>query len=77
MHHCHGGLRRRASQDALGHTVKLIAPQYVKPFVIGNKNDYNDVHGIAEAAQRPSMRFVPIKSLEQHDIQMVHRLRDA
>ncbi len=60
----------------LGHTVKLIAPQYVKPFVKGNKNDYNDAHGIAEAAQRPCMRFVPIKSLEQHDIQMVHRLRE-
>ena len=62
--------------QALGHQVKLIAPQYVKPFVNGNKNDYNDAQGIAEAAQRPNMRFVPIKSLEQHDIQMVHRLRE-
>lgn len=62
--------------QALGHQVKLIAPQYVKPFVKGNKNDYNDALGIAEAAQRPNMRFVPIKSLEQHDIQMVHRLRE-
>ncbi len=60
----------------LGHQVKLIAPQYVKPFVKGNKNDYNDAQGIAEAAQRPNMRFVPIKSLEQHDIQMIHRLRE-
>lgn len=40
---------------ALGHEVKLIAPQYVKPYVKGNKNDYNDAQGIAEAAQRPMM----------------------
>ncbi len=50
---------------ALGHKVKLIAPQYVKPYVKGNKNDYNDAEAIAEAAQRPTMRFVPIKSVEQ------------
>ena len=48
---------------ALGHQVKLIAPQYVKPYVKGNKNDYNDAEAIAEAAQRPNMRFVPIKSV--------------
>lgn len=59
-----------------GHDVKLIAPQYVKPFVKGNKNDYNDATAIAEAAQRPTMRFVPIKSQEQQDIQAVHRLRE-
>ena len=51
----------------LGHEVKLIAPQYVKPYVKGNKNDYNDAEAIAEAAQRPNMRFVPIKSVERHD----------
>jgi len=50
---------------ALGHQVKLIAPQYVKPYVKGNKNDYNDAEAIAEAAQRPNMRFVPIKTVEQ------------
>ncbi len=61
---------------ALGHRVKLIAPQYVKPFVKGNKNDYNDAEGIAEAAQRPNMRFVPIKSIEQQDIQNFHRHRE-
>ena len=61
---------------ALGHEVKLIAPQYVKPFVKGNKNDYNDAQGIAEAAQRPNMRFVPIKSVEQQDIQNFHRQRE-
>lgn len=60
----------------LGHEVKLIAPQYVKPFVKGNKNDFNDAEGIAEAAQRPNMRFVPIKSVEQQDIQNFHRQRE-
>lgn len=60
----------------LGHEVKLIAPQYVKPFVKGNKNDYNDAEAIAEAAQRPNMRFVPIKSIEQQDIQNIHRQRE-
>lgn len=59
-----------------GHQVKLIAPQYVKPFVKGNKNDYNDAQGIAEASQRASMRFVPIKSVEQQDLQNVHRQRE-
>ncbi|MEJ1298864.1 MAG: IS110 family transposase [Candidatus Sedimenticola sp. (ex Thyasira tokunagai)] len=61
---------------AQGHQVKLIAPQYVKPYVKGNKNDYNDAEGIAEAAQRPNMRFVPIKSVEQQDIQSIHRQRE-
>ena len=61
---------------ALGHQVKLIAPQYVKPFVKGNKNDYNDAEAITEAAQRPTMRFVPIKSIEQQDIQNYHRQRE-
>ena len=61
---------------ALGHEVKLIAPQYVKPYVKGNKNDYNDAQAIAEAAQRPTMRFVPIKCVEQQDIQNLHRQRE-
>jgi transposase len=61
---------------ARGHQVRLIAPQYVKPYVKGNKNDYNDAEGIAEAAQRPNMRYVPIKSIEQQDIQNFHRQRE-
>lgn len=61
---------------AQGHQVKLIAPQYVKPFLKGNKNDYNDAEAIAEAAQRPNMRFVPIKSIEQQDVQNFHRQRE-
>ena len=61
---------------AQGHQVELIAPQYVKPYVKGNKNDYNDAEAIAEAVQRPSMRFVPIKTVEQQDIQNFHCQRE-
>ncbi len=59
----------------LGHTVKMISPQFVKPFVKGNKTDGNDAEAICEALQRPSMRFVPIKSVEQQDVQSLHRAR--
>ena len=59
----------------LGHTVKLIAPQFVKPYVKGNKNDANDAEAICEAVGRPNMRFVPVKSVEQQDLQALHRVR--
>ena len=58
-----------------GHTVKLMAPQHVKGYVQGNKNDANDASAICEAVSRPRMRFVPVKSVEQQDIQAVHRVR--
>jgi transposase len=61
---------------ALGHEVKLIPPQYVKPYVRGNKNDYNDALAIAEAVTRAEMRFVWVKTPEQQDIQALHRLRE-
>lgn len=61
--------------EKMGHTVKLIPAQHVKPFVRGNKNDANDALAIAEAARRPNMRFVPIKTLAQQDIQNLHRVR--
>ncbi len=59
----------------LGHTVRLIAPQFVKPYVKSNKNDANDAEAICEAVSRPQMRFVPAKSIEQQDIQSLHRVR--
>lgn len=62
--------------QSLGHEVKLIAPQFVKPFVKTNKNDAADAEGIMEAGQRPTMRFVPIKSISQQDIGMMHRVRE-
>ena len=60
---------------SMGHEVKLIAPQFVKPYVKGNKNDANDAEAICEAVSRPSMRFVPVKTVEQQDIQALHRIR--
>jgi transposase len=58
-----------------GHEVRLIALQFVKPFVKSNKNDAADAAAICEAAQRPSMRFVTVKTVEQQDIQAIHRMR--
>jgi len=60
---------------AHGHEVRLIAPQFVKPYVKSNKNDAIDAEAICEAAQRPNMRFVAIKRVEQQDIQAIHRMR--
>ena len=60
----------------LGHTVRLIPPAYVKPFVKRQKNDAADAEAICEAAQRPSMRFVPIKDEEQQADGVVFRARD-
>lgn len=59
----------------LGHQVKLLPAQYVKPFVRGNKNDYNDALAIAEACRVPEMRTVAIKTEEQQSVQALHRLR--
>jgi len=59
-----------------GHDVRLIPAQYVRPFVKSQKNDYADAEAIAEAVQRPTMRFVPIKTDEQLDVQALHRVRD-
>jgi transposase len=59
-----------------GHEVRLMPAQYVKAYVKTNKNDYVDAEAIAEAVQRPTMRFVPIKSDEQLDLQALHRVRD-
>jgi transposase len=59
-----------------GHDVKLMPAEYVRPFVKSNKNDYVDAEAIAEAVQRPTMRFVPVKSEAQLDLQALHRVRD-
>ena len=58
-----------------GFHVKLIAPQFVKPYVKSNKNDATDAEAVCEAMGRPGMRFVAIKSVEQQDIQAAHRIR--
>jgi transposase len=59
-----------------GHDVRLIAPQFVKASVKSPKNDAHDAEAICEAVTRPTMRFVPIKRVEQQDLQALHRIRE-
>lgn len=75
MESCGGANYWARKFESYGHFVKLISPQFVKPFVKTNKNDANDAEAIAEAGTRPSMRFVPIKQVEHQDIQSIHRIR--
>lgn len=75
MEACCGAHHVARELTMLGHDVKLLPAQYVKPFVKSNKNDFRDAEAIAEAVQRPTMRFVPIKSREQLDLQALHRVR--
>ncbi len=63
--------------QAFGHTVKLMAPQFVKPYVKTNKNDAADAEAICEAVARPNMRFVPLKNVEQQAVLALHRVRQA
>lgn len=62
---------------ALGHTVKLMAPQFVKPYVKANKHDVADAEAICEAVSRPSMRFVAVKAPEQQALLALHRARQG
>src|SRR3712207_5480927 len=63
--------------QTLGHTVRLMAPQFVKPYVKTNKNDAADAEAICEAVGRPNMRFVPIKTVEQQAVLSLHRARQG
>jgi len=63
--------------ERFGHTVRLMAPQFVKPYVKTNKNDVADAEAICEAVNRPNMRFVPIKSIEQQAVLSMHRVRQG
>ena len=63
--------------QAMGHTVRLMAPQFVKPYVKSNKNDAADAEAICEAVGRPNMRFVPIKNVEQQAVLALHRARQG
>ncbi len=60
---------------SLGHDVRIMSPQHVKPYIGSTKNDYKDAEGICEAVGRPRMLFVPIKTKDQQDIQSIHRIR--
>ena len=62
--------------QGFGHSVRLISPQFVKPYVKSNKNDAADAEAICEALTRPNMRFVPIKTVEQQAVLTVHRARE-
>jgi len=75
MEACGGAHHWARLLRAKGYTVKLIAPQFVKPYVKSNKNDANDAEAICEAMSRPNMRFVLIKTVAQQDVQAVHRIR--
>jgi transposase len=76
MEACSGAHYWARKFQAMGHTVKLMAPQFVKPYVKSNKNDANDAEGICEAVSRPRMKFVPIKQIDQQDMLLIHRARE-
>lgn len=75
MEACAGAHHLGRKLEKLGHQVKLLPAQYVKPYLKGHKNDFRDAEAIAEAVQRPTMRFVPLKTPEQLDLQALHRVR--
>ena len=76
MEACSGAHFIGAALRRQGHDVRLIPGQFVKPFVKSNKNDFVDAEAIAEAVGRQNMRFVPIKTDDQLDLQALHRVRD-
>src|SRR5690348_4903520 len=76
MEACSGAHFLGRALRAQGHEVKLIPAQFVKPFVKSNKNDFIDAEAIAEAVTRHNMRFVPIKTDDQLDLQALHRVRE-
>ena len=76
MEACSGAHFIGAALRDQGHNVRLIPAQFVKPFIKSNKNDFLDAEAIAEAVSRQNMRFVPIKTADQLDLQALHRVRD-
>ncbi len=76
MEACPGSQWLARKLQAMGHTVRIIPAQFVKPYVKSNKNDTIDAAAIAEAVTRPTMRFVELKRPDQVDLQALHRIRD-
>ncbi|MGV7961486.1 transposase [Photorhabdus tasmaniensis] len=76
MEACHSAHYWGRELTKLGHTVRLLPAQYVKPFVVGGKNDANDAAAICIAVTRRDIHEVPIKSAEQQSLQSVHRVRE-
>lgn len=77
MEACAGAHYFARELKKLGHETKLIPPQYVKAYVRGQKNDYNDARAIAEAARVPGMRWVAVKTVDQQDLQALARMREG
>src|SRR2546425_870662 len=77
MEACSGAHEWGRRFQGLGHTVKLMAPKFVAPYRKSGKNDGNDAEAICEAVTRPSMRFVPVKSVEQQALLAMHRVRQG
>src|SRR5215467_7277689 len=76
MEACVGAHHLSRKLTALGHDARLMPPKYVRPYSKGQKNDYRDAEAIAEAVQRPTMKFVATKTAEQLDLQALHRVRE-
>lgn len=77
MEACAGSHHMARKLAAFGHQVKLISPQFVRPFVKSNKNDFVDAEAICEAASRPAMRFVTPKTESQQTLSALHRVRES
>src|SRR5260370_25009467 len=71
-----GATRLRRKLEAHGHEARLMPAKYVRPYSKGQKNDYRDAEAIAEAVQRPTMKFVATKTADQLDLQALHRVRE-
>lgn len=76
MEACPGSQWLARKLVAMGHTARIIPAQFVKPYVKSNKTDMIDAEAIAEAATRPTMRYVQVKRTDQVDLQALHRIRD-
>src|SRR4249919_3742450 len=76
MEACVGAHHLARKLTAFGHDARLMPAKYVRPYARGQKNDFNDAEAIAEAVQRPTMKFVATKTVEQLDLQALHRVRE-
>src|SRR5260221_8979887 len=76
MEACVGAHHLSRTLKALGHDARLMPAKYVRPYSKGQKNDYRDAEAIAEAVQRPAMKFVATKTADQLDLQALHRVRE-
>ena len=76
MEACVGAHHLARKLSGLGHDARLMPAKYVRPYAKGQKNDFNDAEAIAEAVQRPTMKFVATKTADQLDLQALHRVRE-